>query len=383
MNEKKYVSVICEYNPLHHGHLYQLNVFKDAFDGVICIMSGNVVQRGLVAVADKYIRAESALNCGADLVLELPFPWCCASATDFACAGVHIAENVGAHYLGFGAEDDISALEKINDLCQKSDFQQELFEKIENNKLSYPQGFSALVCEHLGEEYAKIVEKPNNILGMEYLRALNGKNILPFAVKRNLDFLSSTQIRSFESPDKIIEQLPDGSAEVYKKEMGKGFVRDEKKLDSFFIGTLRRMRTIGDIQANLYSTPDDLVKKLVANSIKTDKVSELVNLCVDKKYTQARVRRGLLALTFGITTDKVKQMPPYTLVLAANEKGREILKKAKKISKIPIITKPVHALEQGMEAKKAFEFSKGIEDIIALSSPIYEFADMGKTPKII
>ncbi|MBO4277044.1 MAG: nucleotidyltransferase family protein, partial [Clostridia bacterium] len=75
----RFAAVICEYNPFHRGHLYQLNRIKDSFDGVICVMSGDAVQRGDFAVAGKYLRARAALECGADLVLELPAPWCCAS----------------------------------------------------------------------------------------------------------------------------------------------------------------------------------------------------------------------------------------------------------------------------------------------------------------
>lgn len=110
MNEKPFVSVICEYNPFHFGHMYQLEQLKKDFSAVVCILSGNIVQRGSVAAADKYLRAKAALNSGASLVLELPIPWCCSSARDFALAGVHISNALGSKYLAFGAEDNMEML---------------------------------------------------------------------------------------------------------------------------------------------------------------------------------------------------------------------------------------------------------------------------------
>ncbi len=383
MNEKRYVSVICEYNPFHHGHLFQLNTLKEHFDGIVCIMSGNIVQRGSVAIADKYVRAEAALRNGANLVLELPVPWCCSSARDFAGAGVHIAHAVGIKNLAFGAEDDLEVLSEINSVVSKGDFSEKLYGKIQNNKnLSYPLAFKSVIRDMFGEEYAKIVEKPNNILALEYLRALQGKGILPFAVKRNMDHLSSSSIRKEALGEKMISMLPEKSAEVFEKMLDKDFPRDIKKLDSFFIGILRRMR-YEHIPENIYSAPVDLVKKLVDVSLRVDSVEKLISLCTDKTYTSARVRRGLNSAVFGITHDRVHKMPSYTSVLAADNVGREILKNAKKTSNIRIITKPAHALDKDDEAQKDFLFAKGIEDIISLSSPIPEYTDTGKTPKII
>ena len=108
MKQNGTVSVICEYNPFHFGHEYQLQTLKNRFEHIVCIMSGDIVQRGSVAVADKYLRAEAALNNGADLVLELPIPYCCSSARDFASAGVFIADAVGSDFLAFSAEDEKS-----------------------------------------------------------------------------------------------------------------------------------------------------------------------------------------------------------------------------------------------------------------------------------
>lgn len=384
MNEKSYVSVICEYNPFHHGHLYQLQKLKEAFDGVVCIMSGNLVQRGSAAIADKYIRAEAALRSGANLVLELPVPWCCASARDFAAAGVYIADAIGSRSLAFGTEDDLHLLLQIDSLVSNADFADKLQKRVEADKnISYPHAFRTAVSEHFGEEYAEIIGKPNNILALEYLGAMRGKEILPYAVKRDLSLKSSSVIRSAEDGEAMMNMLPESSRNVFSKALNSDFPRNNSKLDSFFIGTLRRMGQKNSIPQDIYSTPDDLAKKIISESLRVSAVTDLIHNCTDKKYTSARVRRAVLSAVFGITTQQVRRMPPYTCVLASDSIGREILRTAKNQSDIDIITKPAHALVAGKAVKEAFLFAKGIEDIVALSAPEPQPADKGKTPLII
>jgi len=383
MDTKKYVSVICEYNPFHFGHKFQMEKLKNKFDGVVCIMSGDIVQRGSVAVADKYLRAMTALNNGADLVLELPIPWCCSSARDFAKAGVHIADKIGIDALAFGAEDDEKSLFEIQKLIESDDFQRKIKAFAEEHKnISYPQALTKLVEKSLEKTASEAIKKPNNILSLEYLSALSGKSIVPFIIKRETSLMSSSEIRAFKDGNKMLELLPDGTKTVLSRELGVAFPRDSKKLDSFFIGTLRRINANGDYSNDLYSTPNDLIKKILQASVKCATVEDIVKSCTDKNYTSARVRRSINAIVFGITQAHVHSMPTYTTVLAANEIGREILRKAKKKGEIDIINKPVRALECKDETKNAFLFAKGIEDIISLSDPVPKPADVGRNPFI-
>ncbi len=378
---KNYVSVICEYNPFHYGHAFQIKTLKNRFDGVICIMSGNIVQRGSVAVADKYIRAEAALNAGANLVLEFPIPWCCSSARDFAAAGVKIADFIRSDYLAFGAEDDLELLKKIRKYISTADFDSRVKKFVEENKsASYPYALSKVIEEEFGIEEATAVSKPNNILALEYLAALEETSVLPYAVKRDMALKSSSNIRSLELGEEMIKNLPEESASVFERALGIDFPRDGRKLDSFYIGTLRRIK---NVESDYYSAPDDLVKKILSESVKVSSVEALVNSCTDKVYTNARVRRAINSIVFGITTDRVKAFPPYTCVLAADETGRKILKNAKNNDNFDIITKPVKALNASEATKDAFSFAKSIEDVIALSAPQPEPADKGMTPKII
>lgn len=380
MNEKQYVAVICEYNPFHFGHQYQIQELKKRFDGVVCIMSGNIVQRGSVAVADKYLRAEAALCSGADLVVELPIPWCCSSAKDFALAGVHIAANLGVSHLAFGTEDELDLLQKINSVVTCADFVEETRNYVSENKnVSYPQALKARVLQLLGDECAKAVEKPNNILGLEYLTALSHTDILPFSVKRDMSLRSSSSIRAHLCGEEMLNQLPKESKAVFARELNSDFPRNIKGIDAYIIGVLRKMSYFA-VPDGIYSAPSDLVKKIFTASRSVNGFDELVTACADKKYTAARVRRAIMATVFGITASRVHKMPPYTCVLAANSVGREVLKGVKKKSNIDIITKPVRALDASEETKNSFLFSKGIEDILALSAPNPRSCELGKSP---
>ncbi len=383
MKAKQYVSVICEYNPFHFGHKFQLEQLKSRFDGVVCIMSGDIVQRGSVAIADKYLRAKAALCCGADLVLELPIPFCCASAKDFAASGVHIADCIGSDFLGFGAEDGEDVLAPILSLVSTDEFSARIKEYINiKGNVSYPKALFELVKDELGEEVANAVKKPNNILALEYMSALKDKKTKPFAVKRNSEFLSSSLIREKENGEEILKLLPDESKSIFSEALNTSFPRDSKKLDSFFIGLLRSTESNAS-KNDFYAVPDDLFKKITQNAVKHDSVDKLVDACCDKTYTSARIRRAINSIVFNITKEKATDLPSYTSVLAVNEKGREILKRAKGIGKIDIVTKPVKALEFGGKTKEQFLFAKGVESIISMTDPQPLPADVGKSPFVI
>lgn len=382
MNSERLVSIICEYNPFHFGHLHQLKLLQNDFDGIVCILSGDIVQRGTPAVASKYLRAEAALRSGANLVLELPIPYSCASARDFAAAGVHIAECVGSDHLAFGAEDP-GLLFEIAGQASSESFAEELKTLIDERKnLSYPAAFSMLIGEKLGEDAEKASQKPNNILSLEYLAAMRGKRIKPFVVERKRNLLSSSQIRAIADEKTMLGELPEQSRKVFCGSAGLDFPRDPKRLDPYYIGTLRSLVS-ASVGEDLYSAPRDLINKAIAASLRVSTVEELVAACVDRNYTAARVRRAVNSLVFGIKTEAVGRLPPYTCVLAADSKGRGILRGIKNENRIEIVTKPVSAYEKSVDTRNAFALSKRIEDIIALSAPNGGEVFKGKSPKVI
>lgn len=158
---KQTCGLICEYNPFHFGHAYQIKKLKERFDTVVCILGGNISQRGEAAVSDRYIRAKAALQNGADLVVELPAPWCCASAREFAAGGVFLAKELGVDSLAFSAESDPALLYAAAKERTEGEAAIRALMKEEKN-LSYPAAAERV----LGKTLAG---KPNDILGIEYL----------------------------------------------------------------------------------------------------------------------------------------------------------------------------------------------------------------------
>ena len=162
----RFVSVICEYNPLHCGHAFMLERAKGEFGAAACILSGDIVQRGTPAVAPASVRAAAAVGCGANLVVSLPIPWCCSSARDFAAAGVHIARLLGSGALAFGAEDRPELLHAIAEFTSRPEFAAKVKELItREGNLSYPAAFRLIAEGALGAEAeqhtrAGIPEKP-------------------------------------------------------------------------------------------------------------------------------------------------------------------------------------------------------------------------------
>ena len=382
MENRRFASVICEYNPFHYGHLHQLERIKSEFGAVVCIMSGDVVQRGDCAVAGKYVRARAAVESGADLVLELPAPWCFASAADFARAGVFIASAIGSDALAFGAEGDKELLFSVAALFKNDSFAARLKELSGGgSSLSYPSAFTRAIEEFIGPDAAAEMKKPNNILAVEYIKNLGGAETEPFVIPRAPGFASSSELRSLCDRD-LIGSVPPGASEVFAAELGSDFRRDISRLDSWFIAFFRGLSGAEELK-NVYGMTDDLAAKLVRGAKRATGFYGLCSACVDKKYTAARVRRAVLSAAFGITASAVRRDPPFAAVLAADEKGCEILAANRENKMIEIITKPAAAFNAGREpTKEYYALSKRISDIIALTAPSPSPADKAFTPFI-
>ena len=193
----KISAIICEFNPIHTGHKKLIDYAKSISDKVVCIMSGNFVQRGMPACADKFDRARHAILCGADLVVELPTIFATSSAEDFAYGGVKIASQLGADYLVFGSEcGDIDALQNVAKLLESKEVNQQVQTHLSNG-CSYPKAVSLAVS-------SSILECPNNTLAIEYIKAINKIDctIKPVTIKREdnynadgIEFASSSALR--------------------------------------------------------------------------------------------------------------------------------------------------------------------------------------------
>ncbi|MBE6647983.1 MAG: nucleotidyltransferase family protein [Ruminococcaceae bacterium] len=349
---KKNTAIICEYNPFHNGHLYQLQKVKEQSEIVICIMSGNTVQRGGFSCADKYERAKIAVNFGADLVVEHPFPYCMSSAADFASSGVFIANALKADTLAFGYEKKHNMLLKISDLLSEDgvfDSINNIYKKSDNKNLSYPKARVIYLSEIIGEENASLLKTPNNILSVEYLINLKKYNDMkPLFIKRNNEYISAGSIRDIIFDDSSDDKTKDISSFVPAS--------PEKffPFSDYNEAVLTYLNLCGQ-SSGIYDCDSSLYNRIIANAKKAKSVEHLVSLCTTSAYTSSKVRRAVFSIVFNTKTEDVKKMPSYTVLLGANEKGIKYISENKKRFEIPIFTRSTdekkHSTDTSLLAK--------------------------------
>ncbi len=366
----KNFAVICEYNPFHFGHEYHISELKKQGGSVVCVMSGDFCQRGEAAVQGKYERARAALSGGADLVLELPFPYSAAGAEKFAFGAVNIISRLGFPLeLSFGSEcGDAEAILKTAKNTLSKEFEAALSKSLELNS---EKPFAGVYFETYRELFGEdgVFEGSNNILGVAYASQILERNI-PVAlstIKRegqNFNgegegFASATYIREklFEREAADLENLmPEYSYEILKAQVEEGRIVSPEKLFPIFASFLRT-HTAKEI-ARFAENDISLASRLIKAGNDAGNMKELYSLAATKKYSPSRVRRALLFSYFGVTREMLCAPPAYTTLLAANARGCELLSVARKNADIPIITKPADYEKYGDEVKDAFEFAQ-------------------------
>lgn len=330
--------IIAEYNPFHNGHKYQIEQFRKQYDitHVVVVMSGNFVQRGDISIIDKFKRSKIAIENGADLIVELPVSYALSSAELFATGGVSILNNLGCvDMISFGSTSNIETLKKVAILSEDIRNSNELLDLLKSG-MTFPMALSKLM-----EEYSNILAEPNNILGLEYIRALNrlNSNIEPSTIiRKNVQHNSNVAIDNFASASYIREL-------IYKNQDFNKYVPFWN--DDFSIASLKslervilyKLRTsnVDDIR-NTFDVSQGLEYKILQSSRKATSLDSLLFEIKSKRYTLSRIRRIILNLILGISKYDTSINPPYARVLAMNQNGIEILSKAKKVSKIPIDT---------------------------------------------
>ncbi|MBQ6757341.1 MAG: nucleotidyltransferase family protein [Oscillospiraceae bacterium] len=353
----KIAGIICEYNPFHTGHAAHIAAtrLQIGTDGaVVCVMSPNFVQRGEAAILPKHVRAEMALRGGADLVLELPTELATAGAERFARAGVELLSALGLPItLSFASEcGDLEAMQEISDFLLSDAVHAAIALELKAG-ISYASARERAVRAVLRER-ADILKAPNNILGIEYLKAvstLEKPNITPYTIKRLGVEHDGGEGGGYASASRIRELLRAGEdASAFLPCPVDAPISDPSKLEVAF---LYRFRTMTD--AEFEALPDSgegLWRRFRDCARAGGSVSEVIEAVKTKRYAHARIRRLALHSLLGITAGMQAKPPAYLRVLGFTRRGAEVLHEAKKTAALPIITKPASSREAlAFEAK--------------------------------
>ncbi|MBR4157627.1 MAG: nucleotidyltransferase family protein [Oscillospiraceae bacterium] len=375
------IGVAAEYNPFHEGHLRHLERTREALGGgaAVCVLSGSFVQRGEPALFGKHARAEAAVRCGADLVLELPLAWSLSSAEGYArgCVGVLAGLGVVTH-MSFGSEcGEIAPLDAVAAALLDRELDAAIRTELDSG-VAYPVARQRVLERSLGRELASLVESPNNILAIEYLKALyrQGAGITPVTVKRigaghdeaarAGELPSASELRTrVIAGENVFSLLPEGAAEVFSREKEQG--RGPVTLRELETALLSRLRCCPEeIFGELPDATEGLGQRLYRAAHTEPTIEAVYAAAATKRYPMARLRRMTMAAALGLRAGMADGTPPYARVLAFNETGRELLHRIGESDHIPVLTRPVSIREQDDAAQKVFALGAAAEDLYAL-----------------
>ncbi|MCX7923390.1 MAG: nucleotidyltransferase [Clostridia bacterium] len=369
----KVLGLIVEYNPFHNGHLYHLEQSKklSGADYTVCVMSGNLIQRGEPAIVNKWARTKMALLSGADLVIELPVVYAMSSAEFFAYGAVKILDSLGViNSICFGSENGrIDELDMIAGVLYKEpDEYRSLLKNALDSGVSYPAARESALRKYLGNtasfvsDIDKIISSSNNILGIEYLKALKKleSKIEPLTIGRvnnsyNTEQLtghisSATSIRKYildnsdyTDAETLKNTLPQTSFSVLEEEFesGRGPVFAYRFQD-IILAVLRQITT-EQIKVLPYVS-EGLENRIKHAAAGTGSLSELLERIVTKRYTRTRIQRTLFSTLTGLTTPEFETFnkyggPQYIRILGFNKNGRKLLSHINKNATLPVIVK--------------------------------------------
>ena len=371
--------IICEYNPFHTGHQWQISELRRRFGeecGIVCAMSGNFVQRGDFAILRKHVRAEAAVRGGADLVLELPTPWATASAEGFARGGVAVLAGTGVvDTLAFGSEcADTEKLQRVATCLTGEDFSNALHVELDKGN-SFAAARERAVEKLCGAD-AAVLRDANDILGVEYCKALSGTGIAPLALPRTGVGHDAPAAGEFASASYLREKLLAGEvggayltpdmARLYETE--RTALRAPVLMVNAERAMLAKLRTMTEDDFARYDEGNEgLYHRLYDARCTANGIEELLTAAKTKRYAYARLRRTVLRMYLGIET--VPEKVPYLRVLACNERGRALLKQMKKTASLPILTKSADVRELSADAQRLFAIEACATDLYTLAYP--------------
>lgn len=391
----KIVGILTEFNPFHSGHAYFLAELRRMLGpdcGVVCVMSGNFVQRGAPALLDKHTRAAAALAGGADLILELPVARALSSAEGFARGAVYLMQQSGCvNHLAFGSEcGDVDALSSAAACLDTEDFRAAL-----RDFLSRGMPFAA--CRRaaaetlLGPERAALLDGANNNLGVEYLRAARhlGWDCTAVTVRRagaGHDsaapgaYRSGSALRALlcrEDWEGAAPFLPETALGLYRAAWAEGAApvtaeRAERMM-------LARLRTMAEEEfASLPDCAEGLHHRLYDAVRSRTRLDEVLDGAKTRRYAYARLRRMTMCAWLDIDRAAAAELPAYLRVLGFTPRGREILARMRKTARLPVVVKPAGVRRLSEEAQRQFAREARTTDLYWLACPALDRAVPGR-----
>lgn len=350
----KICGIICEYNPFHNGHAYLIGQAKklSCCDAVVCIMSGNFTQRGELAFLDRYTRARHAILAGADAVIELPTIFATAPAEIFAKGAVKILNSIpDLTALAFGCEnaDKAAFLKAAQDAASESGTFKNVLRQYLKIGSSFTKARAQALAQAGGPGSLQFISSPNNILGVEYQKALsafeNRAEILP--IKRvGADYADTKLYKNFSSATAIRKAVYEGKIRSVRKNIPEYVLKDLQ--DAVKPELYKKIALYSVIRAdaselkNILDCTEGLENRLKAFAKSTHDYDEFIKKVTTKRYISSRIRRILVAAVLGISEDLVKKglkNPLYMKILAVNKQRADKILPALKLSAFPCITR--------------------------------------------
>ncbi|MEL4106221.1 nucleotidyltransferase family protein [Oscillospiraceae bacterium WX1] len=394
----KIAGIISEYNPIHNGHVHHIAETRrllGADTAIVCAMSGNFVQRGELAVFSKHARAEAAVLCGADLVVELPLPSVLSSAALFALGGVALLNALGViTHLSFGSEaGDVAPLAEVAEGLLRPEMDG-LIQKELMLGVSYAVARQRAAYRLFGEK-ACLLETPNNILGIEYIKALKtlGASMLPVTVRRlgaahdSPGNESASALRAqMRAGKEIWPFIPEEAGRLYRAEIaarrGPVFMAG---IETALLARLRMLKP--DDFAALPDASEGLERRLMRAALTAPTLEALYGMTKTKRYALSRLRRMVMCAALGLTASESRAMPCFARVLALNKTGMAVLHHIKETSSLPVITKPASAKGLNGPALSLFRKEAAATDFYVLACPGAENRSGGqewmRSPRIV
>lgn len=390
----KVSGIVCEYNPFHNGHLYHIRQTREnGATHIVAVMSGNFVQRGDVAIMDKFERAQIAVKCGADLVIEIPVAYSLATAEIYARGAIFLLNAIGCvSEVSFGSEcgnmELLVEAVKASVTCSKMPELRDLI----NDGMSYPVALRILVERNFGTEMAIMLDGSNNLLAIEYLKAIAFLNssIKPLTITRkgvghdsnaiSEHIASASKIRqSIQSQGDFPEYVPDETLQSIIKAARDGTLANIDNLEQILLYKLRT--TTPEILRDVPDVAQGLENRIFEARNSTS-LKELFFTIKTKRYPMARIRRILLNTLLCIQKSDLINPPPFGRILAVNERGCDILSEAKNKASIPFATSLSKLSEINTLAKRFANLEVIAGDVYALATKEFQPVSKDFTAKI-